>query len=189
MSGCSNPRVAGDSPRANASWMARTMATLWADIGSPPRSSVSGRLALGDPGDDGVRAVHRRSVLEREDRELLLSADPLEFGALAGRADGERTALAEDDALVRDPRLVERLMSATAPMREERWPSASNVAGIEGQFGRRVLQVRHRRLSESGSITRPVSLAERLEVLCATLGENLRRRNRRVTADVRWSPC
>ncbi len=72
---------------------------------------ATGRLVLGGPGDDGSLAVHRRSIREREHWQLLLSADPLELGALAGRADAGRAALAEDDAPVCDPRLVERRMS------------------------------------------------------------------------------
>src|SRR5438309_2163824 len=93
---------------------------------------VSGGFALAGPGNDGVRAVHRRSVRQREDRKLLLSADPLEVGTLPGCADRERASLAEDDALVHDPRLVERFMSATATVRQERWAPTSNVAGVEG---------------------------------------------------------
>ena len=65
---------------------------------------------LGGPGDDGSLAVDRRSVREREHWKLLLSADPFELGAFAGRADAERAPLAEDDGFVFDSRLVERLL-------------------------------------------------------------------------------
>src|SRR4051794_41688982 len=79
-----------------------------------PPISMSGGFALAGPGNDRVRAGYRRSVRQREDRKLLLSADPLEVGTPPGCADGERAALAEDDAFVHDPGLVERFMSATA---------------------------------------------------------------------------
>src|SRR5207253_9513578 len=87
MSGCSSPRVAGDSPRANASWMACTTSTFSRDMLNGAPISVSGGSARAGPCDDGVRAVHRRSVRQREDRKLLLPADPLEVGTLPGCAD------------------------------------------------------------------------------------------------------
>ncbi len=94
---------------------------------------------LGGPGDNGGLANDCRSVREREHRKLLLSADPLELGAFAGCAEGARAAPAEDDAFVSDSRLVESLVSATAPVGDERRAAASNVAGVEGQFVRGVL--------------------------------------------------
>jgi hypothetical protein len=94
---------------------------------------------LGGPGDNRGLADNRCSVREREHWKLLLSADPFEAGAFAGRAEGARAALAEDDAFVFDSRLVESLVSATAPVGDERRAAASNVAGVEGQFVRGVL--------------------------------------------------
>jgi hypothetical protein len=94
---------------------------------------------LGGPGNNRGLANDCRSVREREHWKLLLSADPLELGAFAGRAEGARPASAEDDACVFDSSLVERLVSATATMRHERRAAASNVAGVEGQFGWGVL--------------------------------------------------
>jgi hypothetical protein len=91
--------------------------TLSMYLGSPPGSSkwlAAGRFVFGCPGDNGILADHRRSVGEREHRKLLLSADPLEVGALTCRPDGARAALAEDDTLVFDSRLVECLVSARA---------------------------------------------------------------------------
>jgi hypothetical protein len=94
---------------------------------------------LGGPGDNRGLANDGRSVRERENWKLLLSADPLELGAFAGCADGAWPAFAEDDACVFDSSLVERLVSATAPVRHERRAAAPNVAGVEGQFGWGVL--------------------------------------------------
>src|SRR6266513_6216818 len=89
---------------------------------------ASGGFALAGPGNNGIRTVHRCSVRQRKHRQLLLAADLLELGTRPRRADRERAALAEDDALVRDARLVERSMGATAAVRQEPWPSAPHVA-------------------------------------------------------------
>src|SRR5436189_5390820 len=100
--------------------MKRRTAPSWCDSRPAPPILLNGGFALAGPGDDGIRAVYRRSVRQREDRKLLLSADPLQVGTLPGRADRERAALAVDDTVVLDPRLVERLMGATATVRPER---------------------------------------------------------------------
>ena len=94
---------------------------------------------LDGPGDDGSLADDRCSVREREHWKLFLAADPLELGAFAGCAEGARAAPAEDDAFVLDSRFIESLVSAAATMWHERRPATAHVAGVEGQFGRRVL--------------------------------------------------
>jgi hypothetical protein len=93
----------------------------------------------GCPSDDGILADDRRSVGQRENWKLFLSAHPLEFRALPCCANGAWAALAEDDALVVDSRRVECLMSACAAVREAERSPTSNVTGVEGQLDRRVL--------------------------------------------------
>ena len=82
----------------------------------------------------------------------------LQYCVLALLTEGERYGfelvreLAEVDGMVtsegtiypllsrlRRDGLVESLMSAAAPVREERRPAAVDVAGVEGRLGRRVL--------------------------------------------------
>ena len=113
---------------------------------------MTGRLVLGGPGDDGSLPDDRRTVREREHRKHLLSTDPLELRAFAGCADAARVALAEDDAFVVDSRLVECLVSASAPVSEERGAAASDVAGVQSQFRWGVLEMTHDRLP-SGSMS------------------------------------
>src|SRR5436853_1901831 len=91
------------------------------------------------PGDDGILADDRRSVGQRENRKLFLSAHALELRALPCCANSAWAALTEDDALVVDSRRVECLMGACAAVREAERSPTSNVTGIEGQLDRRVL--------------------------------------------------
>src|SRR3954447_5642847 len=118
--------------------------TCWSSARRPivgPHSLVTrvelapGRFVLDSPGNDRVFAVHRRSVGEREHRKLLLSADPLELGALSGRADRARAAFPEDDALVQDSRLVKCLVSTPAAVRQEQRVATSKVARVQRGHG------------------------------------------------------
>src|SRR5947199_2244412 len=50
MSGCSRPRLAGDSPRANASWMARTTSTFCLEIRGHLPANCAFSSVVGDGG-------------------------------------------------------------------------------------------------------------------------------------------